>query len=199
LETGQIVAIKKIKLGSLSSESARGIDEGVSFSAIREIKSLQEVKHQNIVNLLDVFVNKKNIHLVFEFCGQGDLEQVIKDVGIAMLQENDIKQYMKMILESVEYCHRHWILHRDLKPSNLLLWKNEETKETELKLADFVSRLVFDWITTNRVWPRYMAHPTRDIHHNVSPDGTEHLNCCSELSSMDQVLIFGVLDVFLLS
>lgn len=137
LITNQIVAIKKIKLGVLSSDSIRGADEGVSFSAIREVKSLQEIKHNNILNLLDVFVNKKNINLVFEFCGLGDLEQVIKESSI-ILQESDIKQYMKMILEAVDHCHSHWVLHRDLKPSNLLLWKNEQTNEVELKLADFV-------------------------------------------------------------
>ncbi|KAG2375139.1 hypothetical protein C9374_010143 [Naegleria lovaniensis] len=136
LTTSQIVAIKKIKLGVLSSDSIRGVDEGVSFSAIREVKSLQEIKHSNILNLLDVFVNKKNINLVFEYCGHGDLEQVIKESSI-ILQECDIKQYMKMILEAVDHCHRHWVLHRDLKPSNLLLWKNEQTNEIELKLADF--------------------------------------------------------------
>jgi cyclin-dependent kinase 7 len=45
--TGRIVAIKKIK-----SERP---EEGVNFTAIREIKLLREFKHPNIIELVDVF------------------------------------------------------------------------------------------------------------------------------------------------
>ncbi|KAF2069968.1 hypothetical protein CYY_008718, partial [Polysphondylium violaceum] len=43
-ETGQIVAIKKIRKILLANQT----DDGVNFSAIREIKVLQELNHDNI-------------------------------------------------------------------------------------------------------------------------------------------------------
>jgi len=40
---------------------------------LREIKLLQELKHPNIIGLLDVFGHKSNISLVFDFM-ETDLE-----------------------------------------------------------------------------------------------------------------------------
>ena len=45
--TGRIVAIKKIK-----SERP---EEGVNFTAVREIKLLREFKHENVIELVDCF------------------------------------------------------------------------------------------------------------------------------------------------
>jgi len=126
-ETGQIVAIKKIRKIFLANQQT---DDGVNFSAIREIKVLQELNHDNIVNLLDVFVHKSNIYLVFELM-QWDLQQVIEDRSV-ILKPGDIKSYMKMLLQGVSTCHKNWVLHRDLKPNNLLM-----SSDGVLKLADF--------------------------------------------------------------
>ena len=42
-------------------------------------------------------------------------------------------KFFKMILEGVEYLHKHGICHRDLKPENLLLEQETES----LKIIDF--------------------------------------------------------------
>ncbi|EFA81670.1 p34-cdc2 protein [Heterostelium album PN500] len=124
--TGREVAIKKIRKILIN----KGVDDGVSFSAIREIKMLQELKHVNVVELLDVFAHKSNVYLVFELMAW-DLQQVIEDRSI-ILKPSDIKSYMKMLLQGIEACHNNWILHRDLKPNNLLC-----SADGDMKLADF--------------------------------------------------------------
>lgn len=107
--TGRKVAIKKLRI--LKAE------DGVVFSAYREIKMLQELKHDNVVGvcnsfsfirllivaqqLLDVIVHNANVCLVFEFL-DWDLEKVIKDKSI-ILSDSDIKSYMLQILQGVEY------------------------------------------------------------------------------------------------
>ncbi|XP_064414085.1 cyclin-dependent kinase 7 isoform X1 [Latimeria chalumnae] len=136
--TNKIVAIKKIKLGHRSEAK-----DGVNRTALREIKLLQELSHPNIIGLLDAFGHKSNISLVFDFM-ETDLEVIIKDTSLVLTPAN-IKAYLLMTLQGLEYLHHHWILHRDLKPNNLLLDENGV-----LKLADFGLAKAFG--SPNRVY-----------------------------------------------
>ncbi|KAJ4838989.1 Cyclin-dependent kinase D-1 [Turnera subulata] len=101
-ETGQTLAIKKIRLGKQK--------EGVNFTALREIKLLKELKHPNIIELIDAFPHKGNLHLVFEFM-ETDLEAIIRDRNI-FLSQADIKSYIQMTLKGLAFCHKKWVLHR---------------------------------------------------------------------------------------
>lgn len=121
----EIVAVKKIKLGT-RQEAA----DGINRTALREIKLLQELNHPNIIGLLDVFGQKSNVSLVFDFMDT-DLEVIIKDNTI-ILTLSHIKSYMLQTLKGLEYLHNNWILHRDMKPNNLLI-----NNEGVLKLGDF--------------------------------------------------------------
>ena len=58
-DSGDIVALKRIRLDNE--------EEGVPCTAIREISLLKELKHPNIVRLLDVIHTEKKLTLVFEF------------------------------------------------------------------------------------------------------------------------------------
>lgn len=95
----------KIKLGS--REEAR---DGINRTALREIKLLQELKHDHIIGLLDVFGHRSNVSLVFDFMDT-DLEQIIKDTTI-ILTPAHIKAYILMTLQGLEYLHLLFILHR---------------------------------------------------------------------------------------
>lgn len=101
-QTGQTVAIKKIRLGKQK--------EGVNFTALREIKLLKELKDANIIELIDAFPHKENLHLVFEFM-ETDLETIIRNTNI-FLSPADIKSYMQMTLKGLAFCHKKWVLHR---------------------------------------------------------------------------------------
>ncbi|KAG0123730.1 kinase-like domain-containing protein [Tuber indicum] len=117
------VAIKKIKLSAMV--------DGISMDAIREVKFLQELRHENIIRLIDVFSSKnQNLNLVLEFL-DSDLEMIIKDTKIGF-GGADIKSWLAMSLRGLWWCHKNFVLHRDIKPNNLLLATNGQ-----LKLADF--------------------------------------------------------------
>ncbi|XP_048583751.1 cyclin-dependent kinase 7 isoform X1 [Nematostella vectensis] len=124
-ETGNIVAVKKIKLGNRAEAK-----DGINRTALREIKLLQELSHENVIGLLDVFGHKSSISLVFPFM-ETDLEVLIKDTSI-VLSPADVKSFTIMTLKGLEYLHSHWILHRDMKPNNLLL-----DDKGVLKIGDF--------------------------------------------------------------
>jgi cyclin-dependent kinase 5 len=61
-ETQEIVALKKVRLDDE--------DDGVPSSALREICLLKELKHSNIIRLLDVLHGESKLVLVFEYCDQ---------------------------------------------------------------------------------------------------------------------------------
>ncbi|KAI8052270.1 kinase-like domain-containing protein [Syncephalis plumigaleata] len=121
-EGNRQVAIKKIKV--------RQQKDGLDVSALREIKALQELRHPNILELLDVYAHKGNMNLVLEYL-DSDLEQIIKDRSLVFTAAN-IKSWMLMTLRGIDHCHRNWIVHRDMKPNNLLI-----SSSGQLKIADF--------------------------------------------------------------
>ena len=121
--TKRPIAIKEIKTGLFK--------DGLDMSAIREVKYLQELKHPNVIELIDVFAtSNNNLNLVLEFL-PCDLEVLIKDKSI-VFKSADIKSWMLMTLRGIHHCHRNFILHRDLKPNNLLI-----SPDGLLKIADF--------------------------------------------------------------
>lgn len=128
--TDRIVAVKKIKIGSRQEAQ-----DGINRTALREIKLLHELNHENVIGLLDVFGHQSNVSLVFDFMDT-DLEIIIKDSKILLTPAN-IKSYMIMTLQGLEYLHLNWILHRDLKPNNLLVNASGILKIGDFGLAKF--------------------------------------------------------------
>jgi cyclin-dependent kinase 7 len=122
VHTDRDIAIKEIKTGLFK--------DGLDMSALREVKYLQELKHANVIELVDVFSSSNNLNLVLEFL-PCDLEVLIKDRSV-VFTAGDIKSWLLMTLRGVHHCHRNFILHRDLKPNNLLL-----APDGQLKIADF--------------------------------------------------------------
>lgn len=125
-QTGQLVALKRMRLDSE--------DEGIPCSAIREVLLLKELKHENIVKLLDVAHSEKKLTLVFEYLDM-DLKAYL-DSCQGNIPVNEIGEFQKQLLKSIEYCHKRSVLHRDLKPQNLLIMSNKDGPK-KLVLADF--------------------------------------------------------------
>ncbi|XP_058790307.1 cyclin-dependent kinase 1 [Phymastichus coffea] len=122
--TGEIVAMKKIRLESE--------DEGVPSTAIREISLLKELKHPNIVSLMDVLMEESKLYLIFEYLTM-DLKKYMDTLGNGKLMEPSlVKSYLYQITRAILFCHQRRVLHRDLKPQNLLI-----DKKGVIKVADF--------------------------------------------------------------
>jgi cyclin-dependent kinase 7 len=104
LETNEkiLVAIKKIKAGAYK--------DGLDLSAIREIKALKEMQHENVVKLYQVFTKKFNLNLVLEFL-ETDLESIIKQKSVSF-GSADIKSWMLMAMRGLYHIHSLFVLHR---------------------------------------------------------------------------------------
>ncbi|KAJ3395582.1 hypothetical protein CcCBS67573_g00531 [Chytriomyces confervae] len=122
LSTKRRIAIKKIKLGQFQ--------DGLDPPSIREIKFLKELKHTNVLELIDVFAHKKSMNMILELMDT-DLEVIIKNKNV-VFNAGDVKSWLLMTLRGTYHCHRNFILHRDLKPNNLFI-----AADGTLKLGDF--------------------------------------------------------------
>ncbi|XP_012524102.1 cyclin-dependent kinase-like 4 isoform X3 [Monomorium pharaonis] len=121
-QTGNLVAVKKFQ----QTED----DPLIRKIALREIRLLKNLKHPNLVNLLEVFRRKRKLHLVFEYCENTLLNEMEKyPSGCPDLTT---RQITWQILQGVAYCHRLGCVHRDVKPENILI-----TAEGVVKLCDF--------------------------------------------------------------
>lgn len=124
LDTGKIVALKKVRFDNFEPESVR-------FMA-REIMILRRLNHPNIVKLEGLITSRRScsIYLVFEYM-EHDLAGLSSSPDIKF-SESQVKCYMHQLLSGLEHCHSHGIMHRDIKCANLLV-----SNEGVLKIADF--------------------------------------------------------------
>lgn len=114
------------------------------LTAIREIKLLKLLRHENIVNLKEIVTGKGtkgegrddskkpkgSIYMVFEYMDH-DLTGLM-DTPTIQFTEAQVKCFLMQILKGLEFCHRNEVLHRDIKGSNLLI-----DNDGNLKIADF--------------------------------------------------------------
>ena len=117
----EIVAIKKFK---------EIHDDIVKKTMKRELKVLQKLKHENIVEFKEAFKNKSKLYLVFEYVEKNLLE-VLEQYPNG-LDQKIIKILIFQLCKAVNYLHKNNIIHRDIKPENLLI-----SKDFKLKVCDF--------------------------------------------------------------
>jgi len=125
-DRSKIVALKKVLM-----ENEK---EGFPITALREIRILQLLNHENIVNLIEICRqysrHKTTFYLVFDFC-EHDLAGLLSNINVKF-SLGEIKKVMQQMCEGLFFIHNNKIIHRDMKAANILI-----TKQGILKLADF--------------------------------------------------------------
>ncbi|KAJ5346127.1 hypothetical protein N7452_004131 [Penicillium brevicompactum] len=121
-----------------------------------EIKLLKQLRHENILNLLDIFMApSEDIYLVTDLMST-DLHTLLK----AMKLEGQFAQFFTyQIMRGLKYVHSVGVVHRDLKPSSILINEN-----CDLKICDFgliEETQVTDYISTGYYRAPETMHPWR--------------------------------------
>ncbi|KAJ1291730.1 hypothetical protein BS78_02G338400 [Paspalum vaginatum] len=164
LETGKIVALKKVRFDNFEPESVR-------FMA-REIQILRRLDHPNVMKLEGLITSRLScsLYLVFEYM-EHDLAGLCSSPDVKFT-EAQLKCYMNQLLSGLEHCHSRRVVHRDIKGANLLV-----NNEGILKIADFGLANYFDPIKnhplTSRVvtlWYRPPELLLGSTHYNAAVD-----------------------------
>lgn len=144
-------AIKKFKSDKEGVEQVHYI--GISQSACREMALCRELDNKHLTKLVEIFLERKNIYLVYEYA-EHDLLQIIhyhSHPKKRLIPTRMVRSIMWQILDGVSFLHQNWILHRDLKPANIMVTADGCVKIGDLGLARKFSNLLQTLYTGDKV------------------------------------------------
>lgn len=126
-ETGEYFVIKIMDKEELN-------DGDMSIQIQRELDIHSQLKHPNIVEIVDHFEDDMYIYIILEYMVKGDLFDLLysNGGGERMVDEEEAKRYIYCIARGLEYIHSKQIIHRDIKLENLLVDEFDN-----VKLGDF--------------------------------------------------------------
>ncbi|XP_067412358.1 myosin light chain kinase, smooth muscle-like isoform X2 [Emydura macquarii macquarii] len=102
-------------------------------AACKEVELMNLLHHPRLVQSLAAFQSQTELVLVLEYIAGGELFERIVDDDFEHTEPTSI-QYVRQILEGIQYVHRQSIVHLDLKPENLVcISKNSHW----IKIIDF--------------------------------------------------------------
>ncbi|KAM3138695.1 hypothetical protein pb186bvf_009259 [Paramecium bursaria] len=88
----------------------------------REIRILQQIDHDNIIRLIEVFQNDHYYFLVTDYVENTQIDH----------DHDDIKSVLEQLLTALKYLHSRGIVHKDIKTDNIIVDRSQK-----VKLIDF--------------------------------------------------------------
>lgn len=90
----------------------------------RELSMLIQVKHENVVNVFDIFKSNHKIYIFMEYCPNGTIADAVKKEG--PLPEPKAKFWWRQVAKALFFMHSHLgICHRDIKVRVVLVTIDE--------------------------------------------------------------------------
>lgn len=121
---GRRVAIKLIKQEIMDPDSLARFQ--------REVQSMAQLVHTNVVTIFDIGQEDGRHYLVLELMEGGSVEDLIAAGTSSSLDIATTLRIGQDVARGLSHAHSHGILHRDIKPGNIWL-----TSEGLAKLGDF--------------------------------------------------------------
>ncbi|XP_059220270.1 tyrosine-protein kinase transmembrane receptor Ror isoform X2 [Stomoxys calcitrans] len=104
----------------------------------REIELISDLKHDKIVCILGVVLNKEPFCMLFEYMSNGDLHEFLISNSPnenKTLNQLDFLKISVQISEGMEYLSAHHYVHRDLAARNCLVGENLMVKISDFGLS----------------------------------------------------------------
>jgi tRNA A-37 threonylcarbamoyl transferase component Bud32 len=180
LRSGEVYAVKKL-VGH-----AHKILNG---SMIREMNTLGQIRHRNLVKLKDFLLKREYGLILYEYMENGSLHDVLHGAERAAILEWRIRYEIALgTAHGLAYLHNDChpaIIHRDIKPKNILLDKDMVPHISDFGIAKLIDQSPAPSQTTGIVGTvGYMA------------PGMNGRNMVHTLFCLSQQIILFVLIVF---
>ena len=115
---------KRNILTAIKSIPKKKMNEDTQKNFRRELQNLHNLKHPNIIQILDYLNNKTTNYIVLEYCNGGNLRDYMRrymNINRKPLNEFFIQKLLLQIAPALEYMHSKNVIHRDIRLENILL------------------------------------------------------------------------------
>lgn len=100
---------------------------------LREVKTLAQMDHPNIVRAFDANKEGDVPYLVTEYVPGTDLRRLVRSNG--RLSQQEAASIISQTAKALHYAHKRGIIHRDVKPGNVLVTPEGISKLTDVGLS----------------------------------------------------------------
>ena len=99
---------------------------------------LQNIKHPNVIQCIDMFENECQIFFVYEYIPSGDLKKYARDLKLnpQFYTINTILKLSMQMIEGTKVLHRYGIIHRDIKTTNMMVTVNSPIKKSVVSYSN---------------------------------------------------------------
>ena len=102
-----------------------------------DIVIVQNLKHPNIINFVDLKKTRRHFFIIFDYCNGGNLSNILdkyqKEFGKPFSQEI-IQHLMRLIIDAFIYLYSLKIIHNNINLNNILIKYGDEKDEEEFNL-----------------------------------------------------------------
>ena len=106
-----------------------------------EIEVLKNLDHPNIMKIFEFFEDDKNIYLINEFCGGGDIAGLMDKYGV--FPEFLLKYVMFQVFLAISFLHSNKVVHGDIKRENIAYVYNNKDKDKK-EIDEFFEKFFKD-------------------------------------------------------
>ena len=110
--------------------------------AAREISVGMTVSHPNVAKLVDSFMTRGKVYLVYRYASNGDLfDYLLANPGLRRDVEWVARTFRSIVL-GVQHMHERGVLHRDLKLENIIVTGDDNTQVCDFSFAEWIENPV---------------------------------------------------------